>query len=164
MRDSQKRVEDWMRQVPLQTVNAYPTILDLKTRILRARLMLEEVLETIEDGFGLDIFSGLQQCVSKEYIDTWCFEDRRRPDIVKIADGLADQAVVLLGTAVACGIDLEPIYDVVMDNNDLKLKTGTVDTQGKLVKAKDHPNPAPEIQKALDKQQLGLKPYEYRKY
>ena len=48
------------------------------------------------------------------------FED----DLIGIADGIADSIVVLLGTAVSYGIDIQPVWDEVHKTNMAKLGGG----------------------------------------
>lgn len=54
-------------------------------------------------------------------------------DIVKIADGIGDSIVVLLGTAIAYGIDMHPIWDEIHRTNMLKTN-GPVRFDGKRLK------------------------------
>ena len=92
-----------------------PTIPSLKIRMLRAKLILEEALEEI-DALGL--------CVEGQ-----CdiVESNIEPDLVLIADGLADSHYVgYLGTAIACGINnMDEIFDEVHRSNMTKLWTDT---------------------------------------
>lgn len=55
-------------------------------------------------------------------------------DIVEVADAIADMLVVVLGTAVAHGIDIQPIFDEVMDSNMTKFIDGHKDSGGKWIK------------------------------
>lgn len=145
MTPNQERVEAFMDQIPSQLPSLYVKMPSLQVRKLRARLLLEECLETINDGLGLSVWLGDENmssifCVqlAMEYIS---FDDEKQPSLAELADGLADLEVVTLGTASAAGLDMEPIFNEVMDNNMKKLGTGTIDVNGKLVKAKDHPAP-----------------------
>jgi len=110
MKTQQKQVAEWMRKFS-QEVRDVPTIPPLEERKLRAKLILEEALETI-DALGFDV----------NYDIVW--RDIHTPkenQLEKIADGIADSLVVQLGTAVACGIDIEPVFAEVMRSNDSKL-------------------------------------------
>lgn len=64
---------------------------------LRRELILEEMSETVD---ALD-----------------------KGDLVGIADGITDSIVVLLGTAVSYGIDIQPIWDEVHKTNMAKIDT-----------------------------------------
>lgn len=79
------------------TVNETPTEVDLETYKLRSLLMAEEL---------------------DEYVKA-CKEG----DLVGIADAIADQLVILLGTAVTHGMGdiLEDLFNEVMDSNMSKL-------------------------------------------
>ena len=63
----------------------------------------------------------------------------RDGDLVKAADGMADTLFVVFGAAVACGIELEPIFEEVCRSNETK-EGGPV-VGGKLLKP-DHFSPA----------------------
>lgn len=89
-----ERIARWM-EIAGQTVRVLPTgkIPEDEWR-LRRNLMREELRE-------------LEQAM----LDN---------DIVAIADGVADLMYVVIGTAVAYGIDIDPIFDIVHDNNMTK--------------------------------------------
>src|SRR3989442_15075174 len=53
-------------------------------------------------------------------------------DMVEVADALADLLYVTLGTAVSCGIDLEPIWDEVHKTNMAK-EGGGKNVDGKVI-------------------------------
>jgi predicted HAD superfamily Cof-like phosphohydrolase len=126
-----------------QRIPTFPTMPDLATRKLRARLMLEEVLETIEEGLGLSVVLQVEKMsLSVPYkVENIVFEDAGPGDLVQVADGCCDVEVVTLGTASACGIALEPCYEIVAANNLRKFAPGHYFREdGKLVKPPDHPN------------------------
>jgi len=91
-----------------------PTIPPSQVRVFRANLIKEEMQETLV---------ALQEC-----------------DLVKIADGIGDSIVVLLGTAVACGISIQPIWDEIHRTNMLK-KDGPVRADGKRLKPENWEHP-----------------------
>lgn len=86
-----------------------PHTIPLEVEVLRKRLIQEEINETI----------------SAMTIN----------DLEKIADGIADSIVVLLGTAVSYGIDMRPIWDEVHRTNMAKIGGGK-DAGGKSLKPK----------------------------
>ncbi len=55
-------------------------------------------------------------------------------DLDKIADGIVDSIVVLLGTSVAYGIDIKPVWDEIHRTNMAKLNDATFRSDGKLLK------------------------------
>jgi predicted HAD superfamily Cof-like phosphohydrolase len=59
------------------------------------------------------------------------FESR---DILKVADAIGDALYVVLGTALACGIDIEPIFEEIHRSNMTKFVDGTFREDGKYVK------------------------------
>lgn len=55
-------------------------------------------------------------------------------NLVEIADGIGDLLYVVLGTAIACGIDIEPIFNEIHRSNMSKFIDGVLREDGKLVK------------------------------
>lgn len=113
---NQAAVELFMRLAGQETP-AVPTVPDAETRLLRAKLLMEETLETIVRGLGVgvDYFSAN---------GSWKFSIMGPPNMVEIADGVADVIVVATGTALACGIKLEPIQQLVDEANLAKFAPG----------------------------------------
>lgn len=96
-------------------VNETPTVPDFETMCLRLELIREEVEELRAEGFGVyeTFFDQMQQ--------------GNKPNLVKIADALGDILYVVYGTAVSCGIDMEPIFAEIHRSNMSKLQPdGTV--------------------------------------
>lgn len=116
-----------------QDVPILPVIPSLEIRKLRARLILEEAIETIKAlGFSVKVTPGF-------IIDRFDFIDQYVPELEHIADGVADIEVVTLGTASACGLAIQPIFEAVCDNNMDKYGPGcTIDNGGKIIKPPNH--------------------------
>ena len=99
----------------------------LESRILRAKLLLEEVVETITLGLGL-----------KVYVDAWpkgsaldesgalpCDIDivdvGAEVDLIELADGLGDVNVIIHGTAHTFGMNLDRVTTEIHRSNMSKL-------------------------------------------
>jgi predicted HAD superfamily Cof-like phosphohydrolase len=133
----QKQVAEFMEKAG-QVVEPSPVMPDLATRRLRAKLMLEEVLETIEKGLGLR--------TTCPFVDekhntigpktTFLFQETEEgPDLIEIADGLGDLDYVgRCGTGAACGIDMEPIFQEIHRSNMSKFIDGHRREDGKWIK------------------------------
>lgn len=94
----QLAVDEFMTRAG-QNLPDKPTIPDAATRILRAKLIMEEAMETIE-AMGVEIESDGALFCSKylKYFTT------NKVDIVGVVDGCCDIAVVTTGTLSAFGI------------------------------------------------------------
>lgn len=94
----QRDVEAFMTKFGFK-VPARPTVPDDRSMTLRVRLLASEfgeLVHALEDG-----------------------------DLVGVADGVADLMYVALGTASACGIDMEAVWDEVHRTNMLKKPSST---------------------------------------
>ena len=117
-----------------------PSIPDEETRLLRARLILEEALETVEAlGFSacVEPFGILPSITTGKIV----LLPKGQPNLELIIDGCCDLKVVTTGTLIACGIPDEFVQGLVDDNNLDKLARGTLRDDGKLVKPPDHKPP-----------------------
>ena len=132
-----------------QRVPSTPSVPSTTTLILRASLILEEALETI-NAMGLRVE---HNAAYELKIQDLSFYPKEAPNLVEIADGIADLSVVSIGTALACGIDMAPIIQEVDQNNLDKFK-GSCSTRadGKVIKPKDHR--APNIYDLLAKHKI----------
>lgn len=97
-------------------------------RLFRARLVLEETLETIA-ALGFDCNGTiLDRENQQDHPDPrlrrailWSAEYiTHGPDVVELSDGIADSTYVHLGTASTFGIDIEPIWREVHRTNMAK--------------------------------------------
>lgn len=131
-----KKVEEFMR-LAKQGTPSEPTMPDEETRLLRAKLIFEEALETIE-GLGFNV------CLDR--LDLRCgdieFEANNKEDLVEIIDGCCDIKVVTTGTLVACGVPDKLFQEEVDQNNLDKFGPGhSFREDGKLIKPPDHKPP-----------------------
>ncbi|HJR76879.1 MAG TPA: MazG nucleotide pyrophosphohydrolase domain-containing protein [Nitrospiraceae bacterium] len=94
MIEQQRMVEEFHRKFELRAESA-PTILDDATRRLRIRLIQEE-------------FDEVKEALARE-------------DLTGIAKELADLLYVIYGTAVSCGIDMDPVFREVHRSNLTKV-------------------------------------------
>jgi hypothetical protein len=164
---SQLLVEAFMRTMSgrqeVQSVPTRPTVRNDAVCCLRARLMIEETVETIDLGLGLGISIEWLEAVidkakmagkktlGKNELSEPKFERERPVNMVELAGNLADVDVVgPRGTAAAFGIAHWPIMMLVSGNNLLKFAPGhTYRDDGKLVKPKTHPAPEQSIKNLL---------------
>lgn len=71
-------------------------------------------------------------------------------DFVNVADAIADLLYVVIGTAVAYGLDIEPIFEEVHSSNMTKFIDGYRREDGKWIKGKSY-KPA-DIKSQINKQ------------
>lgn len=119
-----------------------PTVPDPKTRELRVRLIIEEALEyAAASGVAVRLKGSLDSDAPLSF-DELTFQATDEPDLIEMADGLADLSVVTIGSLVACGIADKPLLEEVDTNNLLKIATGSTDpVTGKFIKSPHHPPP-----------------------
>lgn len=141
----QQRVEEFML-LARQEVPDKPTIPSKEVRELRAKLILEEALETIQAlGFTVYSVEGSVNLANKG----WQLAEAYHADLEEIIDGCCDIQVVTTGTLSACGVPDKPFQKEVDKNNLAKFGPGhTIREDGKLVKPPDHK--PPQIKEILD--------------
>lgn len=100
------RVKEFCRLAGQETPETI-TIPDAATRILRAKLILEEALETVE-ALGIKVYAGTASETPLDH-DTFRYEATGEVDVEMVADGCADISVVTVGTLIAFGIDDEAL-------------------------------------------------------
>jgi len=143
----QKLVELFMYRA-CQAVPEAPCIPDASVRSLRARLILEEALETIAA-------LGCTLQVNGSRIDSHISKFEVVPDgpvdLVEVVDGCCDIRVVTTGTLSACGVADDEVQTLVDLSNLAKFGPGhTIREDGKLIKPLDWV--APDLRLALIRQ------------
>lgn len=157
MNNEQKQVKEWMITFGQEAPDK-PTLPNHEVRLLRAKLILEEALETIDAlGFDVSITVGKEEYQEGyAYIRDVDFQPiaLHENSLRDIADGCADLKVVTEGTMVACGLidynrfqkepnrDVlnikDPLFAEVMRSNLTKLWS-TIEVNQKVVTDGDSP-------------------------
>jgi predicted HAD superfamily Cof-like phosphohydrolase len=131
-----------------------------KERVLRARLILEEALETIVLGLGVkvvvtDMTEGCERRIAVDrpaeggkFMEQFNLSVGWHLDPVEFVDGCLDLNVVCLGGLIASGLPDVAFRAEVDQNNLLKIANGHQDENGKFLKPKNHP--APDIAGILE--------------
>jgi predicted HAD superfamily Cof-like phosphohydrolase len=119
----QNKVKEFMK-VFGQDCPDIPTIPDINTRILRVKLLLEEVLELAEAS-GVEIIDTFNAPLDTSSIKTNKIKfkeiENSTTSLVGVADAIADISYVNYGAANAYGINIEPIEEEVHRSNMTKL-------------------------------------------
>lgn len=134
----QHRIDEFMR-LAKQELPKVPCVPSNEVLRLRAKLILEEALETVR-AMGIVV---TRRGYEIEHVDQleflWTGDV---PDLIEIADGCADLSVVTIGTLSACGIGDKELLECVDRNNLDKFGPGhSIRADGKLVKPADHQPP-----------------------
>lgn len=141
------RIAEFMTKAG-QDTPATPTIPSEEIRILRAKLILEEALETVR-GLGVGVQVEESVALAKDS-DLQFFIDGE-VDLEEVVDGCADISVVTIGTLLAFGVDDEPVLEEVDQANLRKFAPGSYRREdGKWMKPPDWT--PPDIQGVLDRQ------------
>lgn len=146
----QERVEEFMKLAG-QEVPAVPTYPSHEVMKLRAKLILEEALETVEAlGFHAVVKSVDNVVAVKVAMERLELHNDGVVDIAEVIDGCCDLKVVTTGTLSAFGLPDELFQEEVDDNNMAKFGPGGRRREdGKWVKPPNHQ--PPDIQGLLRK-------------
>lgn len=112
----QYAIEEFMRRCD-QDVAAYPQLPSDDVRKLRIRLMVEELLGAVdpEEYANADANQYVELLIKNKSNEL--IASMLAGDLVGVADGLADVLYVVIGTAVAYGIDIQEVFDEVHRSN-----------------------------------------------
>lgn len=138
----QNRIEEFMQRAG-QELPSSPTIPSEKTRLLRAKLIFEECLETIK-ALGVEVYHDnplSARCITNH--GEFEFQIGSNPcDMIEVADGCADISVVTIGTLSAFGISDLNLFEQVDASNLAKFAPGCYKRDdGKLMKPPDWKKP-----------------------
>lgn len=124
-----------------------PTEPDEASRVLYAKLLLEETLETIE-ALGVNVS---MECDGKsprleinelEFKPSSLWHGQNGFDMAEVVDGVIDVKYVGTFILVSCGVPDVPFVEMVDENNLAKLGPGSwKDAEGKVRKPPGHPRP-----------------------
>lgn len=143
----QIQVEEFMLKAG-QEVPQLPTEPLDKDKILRAKLILEEALETAE-ALGVSIYTSIMDG-DELTMDGLSWSVTKDFNITKVIDGCADIAVVTTGTLSACGIEDIPVQNAVNEANLRKFGPGGHRRDdGKWIKPPDFVGPEKDIEDYL---------------
>ncbi|MDA3922726.1 MAG: hypothetical protein PF501_18920 [Salinisphaera sp.] len=117
-----------------------PTEMDSATRELRARLLIEEVMETINDGLGVRVSAPDGH---RLHADSFSFDGSDdEANLVELLDGCCDVNVITTGTLIAAGLTDAGPQMLVDENNLAKFGPGGHRrADGKWIKPADHQAP-----------------------
>jgi len=149
--EHQRRVEEFMGKAG-QAVPPHPTKPTATVCQLRARLIMEEAMETIKAlGIDLRLRRDVEEHGFLEFDDI-AFLPTGEFDMVEVADGCADISVVTIGTLSACGIADGPLLREVDESNLRKFGPGSRRREdGKWLKPEDWQ--PPDIERVLKEQE-----------
>ena len=133
------RIRSFMQMAGQDTPES-PSVPDDRTRVLRAKLILEEALETVS-ALGVDVHlhhKGGPPATLTAPDAHLVFEAQGEVDLEGVVDGCADISVVTIGTLISFGVDDEPILEEVDSANLRKFGPGGgVREDGKWMKPPD---------------------------
>lgn len=101
-----------------QEVKLKPELPDAATRLLRARLVLEEALEFVK-GCGCTLELTMSAMAGSGVMDEVVVvpDAKQEPDFVEYVDACIDQLVVTYGALNAAGVKVQPAWDEVQRSN-----------------------------------------------
>ncbi len=96
-------------------VNQTPQLINRERAMLRAKLIFEEAQETLS---AMAIWLGTVTGNENQIVPLYTSEE---PNIIEIADGLADLLYVTFGACLEFGIDIQAVFDCVHESNMSKM-------------------------------------------
>ena len=135
-----ERVREFMQRAGQETPDQ-PTIPDAATRVLRAKLIVEEALETVA-ALGVELSVHASSAVADQVTigrdADLNFQATGDVDLEGVVDGCADISVVTMGTLIAFGVDDDAVLQEVDQANLRKFAPGSYRREdGKWMKPPD---------------------------
>lgn len=115
MNKMQQMVKDFHEKFGL-AVNYKPTVPEMQTRMLRLRLIMEEITE-LAMAFDIEI----QNVNSFGFDASVSPYSRDMSSIVEATDAIGDLLYVVIGTAVSMGIDIDKVFEEIHRSNMSKV-------------------------------------------
>lgn len=153
--NKQQLVDEFMRLAGQYTGGAKPFVPSIPSRRLRIKLIAEELSElATASGLCMDMIiygdshtNKLTEITNLEQLAM----SNSVPSVIDVADAIADLLYVVYGTAVAWGIDIDPVFKAVHEANMRKFGPGGYEREdGKWMKPPDWE--APDIAGVLKSQ------------
>lgn len=135
MNKMQQMVKDFHEKFGL-AINYKPTMPEMKTRMLRLRLIMEEITEL---AMAFDI--AIQDVNLFDFDVSINPYSRDMSNIVQATDAVGDLLYVVIGTAVSMGIDIDKVFEEIHRSNMSKVWRGigvVKDAFGKVIKPVDY--------------------------
>lgn len=117
-----------------QEVKKYPGIPSTEVKKLRIRLMTEELLGTTENPAANEFVDEVTLIPSKS---DELIQSMINDDLKGVADGIADVLYVVIGTAIAYGINIQEIFDEVQRSNMTKAVWDDVNSEWVVLRRED---------------------------
>ena len=134
-----RMVRDWMYRAGQQSPEQFQ-FMDEETARLRARLILEECMETME-AFGARLILE-DESPYPDDVHLWKIDlPPNEEHYVKLLDGLCDMLYVIYGTFVAMGLSDMPFFREVHRSNVTKLEGLSHREDGKVAKSEAYEPP-----------------------
>ena len=125
-----------------QTVRKTPSFPTYPEKLLRSKLIIEEVWELFNKGMGA---KGDLRWIDSEDQSTctlvFTLQKTSPDDLVEVADALTDIDVVVSGTGCTYGIDVDDTFAEVHRSNMTKLDNPVFNEFGKLMKGPNYSPP-----------------------
>lgn len=128
--EQQRRIEKFMRDAN-QNVRAEPQMPSSEERILRAKLILEEAIETCVALGVILTYDGNGEIAGDGDVKFTAYDESF--NLVEAVDGCCDVMVVTIGTLSCIGVGDVHVMNEVLDANDRKM-TGEIRPDGKRLK------------------------------
>lgn len=128
MRNTRDMIAEFNRAFGRPVHDVLQTSLSVSDRLLLGKILLEEVVETIEKGLGLRLTANIDACevdsLNNAFVGSALTLDHYEGDFydpIETADGLGDTNVVIHFIAHWLGMNLDKITEVINDSNMSKL-------------------------------------------